>query len=114
MYLLISTYTRYDFDEHYLHNDSHVIGTYETLEYCKEAAQKELREFFSDSGDNECDDEESLGKVKKYAEERTGSMVLYDLDDSNFTRPYAERYILEYNREEYYGLDVIKYLVIKI
>lgn len=112
MYLLVATYAGHNFDECDLYANSHVIGIYETVEECKEAAQNNLKEFLTDSADNYCDGEDSDSRVKKYVKDRIGSMVLYDLDDSNFTRPYVERNILEYSREESYGLDVIKYLVI--
>ena len=114
MYLLVATYAGHNFDECDLHATSHVLGAYKILKECEEAVLNDLKEFFSESADNYCDDSDSVHRAEEFIKERMDSVVFNGLDDSNFTRPYAERDMAEYSHEENYGLDVIKYLVIKI
>lgn len=113
MYLLVATYAGHNFDECDLYANSHVIGAYETVEQCKEACLIDLKGIFSDLAECYVDPDEGI-TVEDIVSERMDSVVFNDLDDSSFARPYAERYLAEYDYAEDYGLDVIKYLVIKI
>lgn len=113
MYLLVATYAGHNFDEQDLYANSHVIGTYETVEQCKEASLTDLKGIFSDLADGYVDPDSGY-TVDEFIQDRLDAVSFSDLDDSSFARPYAERDLAEYDYAEDYGLDAIKYLIIKI
>lgn len=113
MYLLVATYAGHNFDECDLYANSHVIGAYENVEQCKEASLTDLKGIFSDLADSYVDPDSGY-TVDEFIQDRLDAVSFSDLDDSSFARPYAERYLAEYDYTENYGLDAIKYLIIKI
>ena len=113
MYLLVATYAGHNFEEQDLYANSHVIGAYETVEQCKEASLTDWKGIFSDLADGYVDPDSGY-TVDEFIQDRMDAVSFSDLDDSSFARPYAERYLAEYDYAENYGLDAIKYLIIKI
>lgn len=113
MYLLVATYAGHNFDECDLCADSHVVGAFETIEQCREASKIDLNTIFSDLA-TEYVDLDSDYTTSDFIQERLDAVVFSDLDDASFARPYAERYLAEYDFNEGYGIDSIKYLIIKI
>lgn len=113
MYLLVVTYAGHNFYENALYADSRVVGTFKTIEQCKEASKIDLNTIFSDLA-LDCVDPDSDCTISDFIQERWDAVVFSDLDDTSFARPYAERYLAEYDFNEGYGLDAIKYLIIKI
>lgn len=110
MYLLVATYAGHNFDECDLYSNSTVIGTYETIEQCEEASLIDLKGIFSDLADSYDEN------ADEFVQERMNAVNMYadSLDDASFARPYAFRYLAEYDYAEDYGLDSIKYVIIKI
>ena len=115
MYLLVATYAGHTFDEGDLYANSTVIGTYETIGQCEEACLIDLKGIFSDLADSYVDPDSGY-TVEEFIQDRMDAVSMYadSLDDASFARPYAFRYLAEYDYAEDYGLDAIKYVIIKI